>query len=102
MAGPHTIGDFYFTCFRAEQQQNRKNRELTSRFPDFLSLSKIILTKKRLGTSESEETDFIKNESFDASKRADERKFGKMAKRICEKNGKNDDEDGFGSTHFGG
>ena len=59
-------------------------------------MSRITLTK-----IDSEETDFIKNESFDASKSADEKKFGRMAKKICEKNDKNDDEDGFGSAHFG-
>ena len=46
-------------------------------------------------------SEFSENGNFDASKRADEKKSGKMAKRICQKIGKNDDEDGFGSTHFG-
>jgi hypothetical protein len=46
-------------------------------------------------------SEFIENENFDASKRVNERKSGKMAKRICQKIGENDDEDGFGSTHLG-
>jgi hypothetical protein len=36
---------------------------------------------------------FFKNEDFNASKRTDERKLGKMAKTICEESWKNDDED---------
>ena len=45
---------------------------------------------------------FFKNEDFNASKRTNERKFGRMAERICEKIEKNNDEEGFGSAHFGG
>ena len=44
---------------------------------------------------------FSKNEDKNVSKRIDERKSGKMEKRICQKSEENNDEDGFGSTHFG-
>ena len=84
-------------CLRARRQLNRKKRVFTSRFPDFFYCCLNYSDK-----NETQKTDFNKNENFDASKRADERQFGRMAKRICEKNEKNDDEDGFGSTHFGG
>ena len=46
-------------------------------------------------------SEFFRDKDFNAPKRTNEREFGRMEKRIYQKSEKNNDEDGFGSTHFG-